>query len=313
MDSLTRYELSLHSDSTRKKKEKHSRAYLKEEWTGYLFVLIPLIGFGIFVLYPSIRSFIMSFTNYNQFAPIDQPVSFIGFNNYIKLFAETPDFWNAVLNTVVLLASIPIGITIGLLIATYINRATHGSKLLSLLYYLPAVTSAVAISIVWNYIFDAESGILNQLFGLKNFLWLDPNDFFVVKIAILIKGVWGGIGGTMLLFLAGLNSIPKEYYEAGTIDGASGFQQFVHITIPMVNPTIFYLLITNVIGHLQAYADAKLFAKGSRNGITVVYYIWEVLVPKGDIGLLGAATTFVAIVIMIITIIQFRRNKMFNL
>lgn len=312
MTSFQKYELSL-KDTKDKKRRKLSKASLREERWGYLFVLIPILGFSIFVLYPSIRSVISSFTDYNQFNPIDMPVNFIGFDNYIKLFTGTPEFWNAALNTVVLLVSIPIGITIGLLVATYINRATHGSKLLSLLYYLPAVTSAVVISIVWNYIFDGESGILNQVFGLGKFLWLDPNDFFVIKIAIMIKGVWGGIGGTMLLFLAGLNNIPNEYYEASKIDGASSLQAFVHITIPMVNPTVFYLLVTNVIGHLQAYADAALFAKGSVQARTIVYYIWDVMVPNGDIGLLGAATTFIAIVIMVVTIFQFKRSKMFNI
>lgn len=294
-----------------KKRQKHSKAFLREERIALLFILLPIIGFCIFVVYPAIRSFVLSFTNYNLFNDIEY--SFVGFDNYVHIFKDKA-FLDSCLNTVVLLVSIPIGITIGLLIATYINRASKGSKLLSLLYYLPAVTSAIIIATIWNYIFNIKNGLINTIFGLKFFDWFNPNDFFVVKIAIVIKGVWGGIGGTMLLFLAGLNNIPFEYYEASKIDGASSLQQFIHITMPMVHPTTFYLIVTNIIGHLQAYADAKFFAGGAGNqSSTIVYYMWSTLYNNGDYNLIGAVGTVFAIVVIIITVIQFSRSKMFDI
>lgn len=295
-----------------RRKQKHTKAYLKEERIAWLFVLIPLIGFAIFVVYPAIKSLYLSFTDYNLFSPADS-VSIVGFDNYVHIFKDKK-FLNACLNTVVLLISIPIGISLGLLVATYINRASKGSKLLSLLYYIPAVTSAIVISTIWNYIFNIQNGVFNAIFGIKNFEWLDPNDFFVAKIAIIIKGVWGGIGGTMLLFLAGLNNIPLEYYEASKIDGATGLQQFIHITMPMVHPTTFYLIVTNIIGHLQAYADAKFFATGAGDqATTIVYYMWNNLYNNGDYNLIGAVGTVFAIVVIIITVIQFSRSKMFDI
>lgn len=295
-----------------RKKHKHSKAFLREERTALLFVLIPIIGFCIFVLYPAIKSFYLSFTDYNLFSPEDS-ITLVGFDNYVKIFHDKK-FLNACLNTVVLLASIPLGITIGLLIATYINRASKGSKLLSLLYYIPAVTSAIVIAVIWNYIFNIQNGVFNAVFGLKHFEWLNPNDFFVAKIAILIKGVWGGIGGTMLLFLAGLNNIPLEYYEASKIDGANSLQQFIHITIPMVHPTTFYLIVTNIIGHLQAYADAKFFASAAGDqATTIVYYMWNNLYNNGDYNLIGAVGTVFAIAVILITVVQFSRSKMFDI
>lgn len=316
MNKLQKFNLSASCKNIltgKTKKKKHSKDYYKEQITAYLFVLIPLIGFLTFVCYPALKAIYLSFTDYSAFLPFNKSISFVGFDNYIKILKDK-DFWNACLNTIVLLISIPIGISIGLLVATYINRASKGSKLLSLIYYLPAVTSAVVIAAIWNYIFNIKNGIINTIFGLSYFDWFSNNDFFTVKIAILIKGVWEGIGGTMLLFLAGLNNIPLEYYEASKIDGVSGLQQFIHITIPMVHPTTFYLIVTNVISHLQAYADAKFFATGAgKQATTIVYYMWDTLYSAGDYNLIGAVGTLFALVVICITIIQFNRSKMFDI
>ena len=316
MNKLQQFNLSQECHdlvSGKKKKKKLSHAFKVEQYTAYLFVLIPMLGFAIFILYPAMKSLYLSFTDYSAFMMFGEKEKFVGFDNYKTIFNDK-DFWNACLNTVVLLISIPIGISIGLLIATYINRASKGSKLLSLLYYLPAVTSAIVIAAIWNYIFNIQNGVINTLFGLTDFDWFDSKDFFVVKIAITIKGVWGGIGGTMLLFLAGLNNIPLEYYEASKIDGATGLQQFIHITIPMVHPTAFYLIVTNIIGHLQTYADAKFFATGAgKQATTIVYYMWDTLYTAGDYNLIGAVGTVFALVVVCITVIQFNKSKMFDI
>ena len=118
----------------------------------------------------------------------------------------------------------------------------------------------------------------------------------------------------MLLFLASLNNIPLEYYEASKIDGANGLQQFIHITMPMVHPTTFYLIVTNIIGHLQAYADAKFFAPAAGDqATTIVFYMWNNLYNNGDYNLIGAVGTVFAIVVILITVIQFSRSKMFDI
>lgn len=290
------------------KKEKLSKSAKKEERTAYLFILIPLLGFLIFTLISSGFSIYQSFTDYN---PIRDTGKWVGFKNYIALF-QNKDFLNAVANTVVLLLSIPLGITAGLLLAVYLKRLAHGSKILSLLFYLPAITSAVSICVVWQYMFNYQYGLINNIFNI-HLNWFDNNDFFLIKIAIFIKGVWGGMGATMILYAAGLNNVPNEYYECSEIDGASKWQQFVHITIPMVSPTTFYLLVTQLISHLQAYADAAIFTKGTKPAQTIIYYIWTYGIEDDRYGMASAAAVSLAIVIVIVTIIQFKRSKMFDI
>lgn len=290
------------------KKEKLSKSAKREERTAYLFILIPLLGFLIFTLISSGFSIYQSFTDYN---PIRDTGKWVGFKNYIALF-QNKDYLNAVANTVVLLLSIPLGITAGLLLAVYLKRLAHGSKILSLLFYLPAITSAVSICVVWQYMFNYQYGLINSIFNI-HLNWFDNNDFFLIKIAIFIKGVWGGMGATMILYAAGLNNVPNEYYECSEIDGASKWQQFVHITVPMVSPTTFYLLVTQLISHLQAYADAAIFTKGTKPAQTIIYYIWTYGIEDGRYGMASAAAVSLAIVIVIVTVIQFKRSKMFDI
>jgi multiple sugar transport system permease protein len=306
MTSLERYQASLRQANVgQNKKKKYSKAFLHEEKHALLFVLVPIIGFLLFTFASTCFSIYQSLTNFN---PLKVTYAWVGLDNYINLFQDKR-FINSCINTVVLLVSIPIGITIGFLIAAFIRKMARGSKILSLLFYLPAVTSAVAICVVWQYMYNYEYGIINLIFGF-NIDWYSNTDFFLVKIAIMIKGVWGGIGSTLILFLAGLNNIPKEYYEASEIDGANRLQQMVHVTVPMVSPTVFYLLVTQVISHLQAYADAKILTKGARQAQTIIYYIWTYGIEDSRYGLASAAAVTLAIVIVIVTIIQFKRSKL---
>lgn len=307
-DVLEKLKLENYALESGKKKEKLSRSAKKEERTAYLFILIPLLGFLVFTLISSAFSIYQSFFDYN---PIKDSSKFVGFDNYINLFQDK-NFLDAVANTVVLLLSIPLGITAGLLLAVYLKRLAHGSKLLSLLFYLPAITSAVSICVVWQYMFNYQYGLINKIFNI-GLNWFDNNDFFLIKIAIFIKGVWGGMGGTMILYAAGLNNVPDEYYECSEIDGASKWQQFVHITVPMVSPTTFYLIVTQLITHLQAYADAAIFTKGTKPAQTIIYYIWTYGIEDGKYGIASAAAVSLALVIAIVTIIQFKRSKMFDI
>lgn len=280
----------------------------REEFTAYLFVIVPIIGFLIFSLASIGYSFYYAFTNFNPILGISK---WVGFDNFVDLFQD-PKFIDACINTVILLASIPIGVTLGLLLAVYLKKLAHGSMLLSLLYYLPAVTSAVAINVIFNYIFKGDFGILNEVLGI-NLYWISEDDGGLVKIAIIIKNVWASIGATMILYLSGLNNIPNEYYEAADVMGASKRQQLANITIPMSNPTTFYVLVTGIIGGLQSYADSQILAQGVSGGRTIVYYIWTYGIgDNADYGLASAASVFLALIIIALSIIQFSRNKMFK-
>ncbi len=280
----------------------------KERRTAHLFILIPFIGFTLFTVFSMVMSIYYSFTDFN---PVKEQTKWVWFQNYQKLLTDE-NFGLACMNTLIFLVTIPIGMFIGLLLATYLKKISHGSKILRLVYYLPAVSSAVAINIIFRYLFDMEHGLINTILGQK-IPWLGTSNPWLIRIAIIIKNIWGAIGGTMLLYLAGLNSIPDSYYEAAKIDGASEFKQFFKITVPLIHPTSFYLLITGIIGGLQSYTDAQVFAQGNKGARTVVYYIWQYGIDKSKYGLASAASTLLAIVIMAITFIQFKKTKMFDI
>lgn len=296
---------------------KKTKKNTKENLTGYLFILVPVIGFLVFTALSMGVSIYFSFTDFDPVIGEGEILDPF-YQNYVKLF-EKQEFLDACINTLILLISIPIGMFIGLLLASYLKNISHGSKALRLIYYLPAVSSAVAINVIWRYIFDIDNGILNTLLGI-DVAWLgaaDPTNIWapnnwLIKFAIIIKNIWGAIGGTMLLYLAGLNSIPDSYYEAAKIDGASPLKQFFTITMPLVKPTSFYLIITGIIGGLQSYADAQVFAEGHYGAKTIVYLIWEYM-RNDKYGLAAAASTLLGLVIMIVTFIQFKKTKMVDI
>lgn len=296
-----------------KMKRKRSKLFVKEERVAFLFVLLPLIGFSIFTMISMGASFFLGFTD---FKPLKDVYEFVGFKNYAEALTD-PNFWRACLNTVVLMASLPLGMFLGLLLAVYLKNLSHGSKALRIIYYLPVVTSAAAVNIIWSYIFQGH-GLFNFVFGLNTVIdggpiyWLGTSNWWI-KLAVIIKNTWGGIGSTMILYLAGLNNISDSYYEAADIDGASNFEKFKYITLPLVKPTTFYLVITGVIGGLQSYTDAKVFKDGHEGLQTVVWYIWHYGINDSRYGLVSAVSAFLAIVIMIITIIQFKTTKMLDI
>ena len=291
----------------KKKHKKTIKAEVKESLYGYLFVLIPVLGFLLFTAWALGYSIFMSFTDYNV---IKGTFKFVGFENYIEIFREE-GFLNEVSNTVLMLLSIPIGVFIGLILAVYLKRLAHGRTLLTILYYLPAVTSTIAILIVFKEIFrSGESGLINGLFGMK-LNWIS-NDPWLIKIAIIVKNIWAGIGGTMILYLAGLNNIPESYYEVARTSGASKWQQFIDITMPMTNNTSFYLIVTGIIGGLQSYADSAVMGSGYAGARTIVYYIWRNGINQSRYGLASAASVMLLIVILIITIILFSKSNVFK-
>lgn len=288
-------------------KKRISKLDKHESVIAFLFVLLPIIGFLIFTIGSMIFSAIYSFANYNPVSDIMKP---IGIKNYVDLFTNkvySKSFVNSIFNTIFLLISVPLGMLIGLLIAAVLNnKKLKASRLFQVLFYLPAVSSAVALNIVFRYIFNNEFGIINLLLGQK-INWL--SDDWLIKIAIILKNVWAGIGGTMILYLAGMLNIGKDYYEAADIDGAGGVKKFFNITLPMITPITFYLLIMGIIGGLQSYADSQVMAQGVEGGQTIVYFIWQKGINQGRYGIASAASILLAVVIMIITTVQFRLSN----
>ncbi|MDR2202389.1 MAG: sugar ABC transporter permease [Clostridiales bacterium] len=222
-----------------------------------------------------------------------------------KLLADS--FKRAVANTLWLLLGVPAGMAAGLAVAHLLNDKTlKGRQFFRVLMYLPAVSGAVALNIIWRYIFNSEFGVVGFLFGHDKY-WL--SDKVLLKLAIIVKGIWGGMGGTMLLYLAGMQNISSTYYEAADIDGASRAKKFFAITLPMLTPVTFYLLVMGLIGGLQSYTESQVFADGVKEGQTIVFFIWQRGISNARYGIASAASILLAAVIMIVTVIQFRLSN----
>lgn len=273
--------------------------------TALAFVSLPTIGFVVFTLAALVAVVYFSFNDYNLFRDEMVPC---GFQNYSDLFANptySEAFGRSIFNTVILLASIPLGMIAGLVLAAVLQSKAvkKASKFFQVLYYLPAVTSAVAVNLVFRYIFNPEYGFINTLLNAE-IPWF-ANEW-LVKVAIIIKNVWSSMGTSMILYIAGMLAIPQSYYESADVDGASATHKFFKITLPLLTPTTFYIIITNIIGGLQSYADAKVFGNGTSGSQTIVWFIWEYGINQGKQGLASAASLVLAVAIMLITVVQFK-------
>lgn len=293
---------------TPNKKKKVSKVERREHLIAFLFILPPIIGFLIFTAVSMGFTFIYSFQDYYARRGVSE---FVGFDHYVSLFSGmfTPgllgnEFIRSVGNTLFLLLSVPVSIVLGLMLAGLLRLGDiKGGKVFQILYYLPAVSSAVALNIVWRYIFQSN-GLLNNILGTST-PWL--SDDTLIKIAIVIKNSLNAMGGAMILFLAGMLNVSKELYEASSLDGAGRLRQFISITLPMLTPVMFYLLITGLIGGLQSYADSQVFAKGDMGAETIVYFVWKQRTNGAEgYGIASATSIFLSVCIMIITIIQFK-------
>lgn len=289
-------------------KKKMNRAEFREHCWGLAFVSPAFIGFLIFMAFPIAFAFFASLTKWNGMNSMTD--NFIGLNNYIKLLGDDK-FWKVLLNTVIYMIGIPIGMILGLVIAVGMNRKIKGIKFLRTLYYVPVVSSLVAVAILWMWVFNYDYGLLNSIVkmisGQHGPNWL--GDEFWVKISMIIFMVWKGLGSSIILYLSGLQGIPRDYYEAAKIDGASGWNLFRDITVPLVSPVTFYLLITGLIGGFQVFVEVLVMVpSGGLNysAATVVFYLYEKAFSSNQMGYGSAMAFILAIFIFIVTAINFK-------
>lgn len=296
-----------------RKKNKKSTLKRNEHLMALAFISVKYVGLIIFTLLPVVFALLYSFTDYYARMETEPFLTRIddlwcGFDNYVQLFTHITygtAFKTSIVNNLIFLVSVPIGILMGLVIAVMLSRedVIHGSRVFRMLIYVPVVSSAVAMSIIWRYIFDNQYGIINQLTGW-DVPWLTDNGW--IKVAIIIKSSWGSIGRTMILCLAALTAVGKDYYEAAELDGAGEFVRFWKISVPLISPTLFYLFCTGFISNLQSYVDAQVFAQGLPGAQTIVYYIWNYGINRSLYGVASAASFLLAVGIMLITLLQFK-------
>lgn len=273
---------------------------------GLLFVMPSVIQFICFFVLPLTLCVTAAMTDWNVLV---QKKTFLGLENFIKIFQDKR-FWIAARNTLYMMLPIPIYMTLGLLFALACHKEIKGNKVFRVLYYLPYISSIVALVLLWKWLFNSEFGLVNQalgLFGIEGPDWMGDPVWTKRMIVIMIS--WKMIGITAIYFLASLKNMPRSYYEAATIDGATATQQFFKITLPLLTPIIFYLSIVNIIGSLQTFIEVDLFTEnGGRNyGVaTIVYYIWQKAFNYSQMGYACATAMIFGLTILVLTLIQFK-------
>lgn len=276
------------------------------ERIGYLFILPSFIHIIAFLFIPLIFSFFLSFRDWTK--PGFQDAPYIGLQNYSFLLSDRR-FWNAMGNSVYYtLLSVPLGMAFSLGIALVLNQKLKGTYLFRTLFFMPVVSSWVAVSIIWLTLLDPQVGIVNYVLtslGLPSINWLgDPRS---AMPAIVIINIWKGAGFNMVIWLAGLQAIPKELYEAASIDGASRLAAFRKLTLPLLAPTTFFMAVTGVIGALQVFTPVYVLTKGgpldSTN--TAVYHIYRRAFQDFDFGYAAAQSWILFAVIFGVTVLQF--------
>ncbi|MBP5266171.1 MAG: sugar ABC transporter permease [Lachnospiraceae bacterium] len=284
----------------------------REERWAWLFIAAPFVGFLCFMAYPIIFAIIVSLSRWTGINSLWGNI--VGFRNYIEIFQDAK-FWKSMGTTIIYMIGIPVGMILGVTIAMGLNRKIPGRRVLTTMYYVPVVSSLVAVSILWAWVFNFDYGLLNSIIkfltGMHGPNWL--GDEVMVKVAMIIFMVWKGLGSSIILYLAGLQNIPRDYYEAAEIDGAGSWDKFANITWPLLSPVTFYILITSLIGGFQVFVEVQVMASnGGKNysAATVVFYLYEKAFKNGQLGYGSAIAVILAIIIFIITAINFHgQNK----
>ena len=274
------------------------------EKKGLLFVLPALVGTFLFIIIPIFCSFGLSFTEWDLL----NNINFVGFSNYKSVFTE-PEFLQILINTVVYAVSTTIfAVIIPLLIASIINNRIKGSELFKTIYFLPFITPAVVIAIVWAWIFDPNIGLVNTLFH-THYTWL-----FSTKLAmpvLIFVSVWKLIGYNVVLFLTGFSTIDKSVYEASKIDGATAYQTFFDITVPLLKPTIYFVTTVTAISSFQIFDLIYVMTQGGPNDSTnvIVYSIYKYAFEYFDIGKSCALAYILFAIILVLALVQKKFTK----
>ena len=274
---------------------------------GWIFILPTMIGLIVLNIYPIFKTIYESFFKTGDFG---RGNIFIGVENYVKLFGDA-EVWQALINTFkYAIVEVPFSIVISLVLAVLLNRKMKGRAVYRTIFFLPMVAAPAAIAMVWRWLFNAEFGLLNHIFGTK-INWVSNPSIAIFSIAII--GIWSIIGYNMVLFISGLQEIPGDCYEAASIDGATGIKQFWHITCPLLSPTIFFVMITRVIGGLQVFDLIYMVIDKNNPALyktqSLVYLFYQNSFVENNKGYGSTIVVLLLAIIMIITVFQMWGQK----
>ena len=290
------------------KKSPGLRMQSKEGILGYLFASPWILGFLIFTLYPVCSSLYYSFTSYNTM----KPPKWIGLYNYIYMLTKDQLFMKSLINTIYYaVLSVPLGIAAGVLVAILLNQKVKGMRLFRTLFYLPTIASSVATALLWLWLMEPNFGLFNTALakiGISGPGWLtDPT---WAKPSLIIMSLWT-VGGGMLIYLAALQDVPQSLYESAAIDGAGAIKQFFKITLPMITPTLFFNLITGVIGGLQVFNQAFIMTNGGPAYSTYfyAYHLYNKAFSEYSMGYASALAWVLLVITLVLSMVIFKTSK----
>ena len=282
-----------------------------ENLVGLFFVSPMLIGVSILVLLPIFATFALSFADWSFITPLSQ-LKWVGFDNFTRLFEDTV-FLKSLRNNAIFVLTVPICMAISLLIAITIDKNVYMKGFFKVAFFMPYISSVVAIAVVWQVLFHPSAGPINQVLkslGIENPpLWIaDPN---FALISIMIIQIWISIGFNMIIYLAGLQSIPRDLYEAADIDGANAWVKFRNITLPLISPTSFFLFITGIISTFKVFDLIAVLTKGGPMNSTsmIVWNLYDTAFVNLKIGYASAIAVVLFIVVFGITVFQWIGQK----
>jgi multiple sugar transport system permease protein len=282
----------------------HSPAARREAITGYLFTAPAVLGFLIWIAGPMLFSAWLSLTEWDLLSPPE----FVGFKNYVTMFQD-PLFWQALRVTFYFtLVSVPLFQVSALAVALLMNVNVRGISVFRTIYFLPSIVPLVANAMLWAWILNSDFGLLNavlRFLGLPKVLWLqDPR---WAMPALITMSLWG-IGGAMLIYLAGLQGVPQQLYEAAELDGANFWHRFRHVTIPMLSPVIFFNLLLGLIGALQTFTQGYIITNGGPQNSTLFYalYIYRKAFTTFQMGYAAALAWVLFIIVLVLSGFVFR-------
>lgn len=288
---------------------RRSRRRWHEARAAYLFLLPNIVGFLLFSMLPVIATLVISTLNWDL---IRSP-GFVGFGNYKTLFVEDPIFRQVVGNTIYYVAGVvPLSIVLSLMLALAMNNGLKGISLFRAIFFIPVITSSVAVAMLWRWLYNTDFGLINvalDAVGLPAVPWLTSTDWAMP--AVIIMAVWKNLGYNMVIYLAGLQGIPPTLYEAAALDGAGWWSRFKDITVPLLGPTTFFILVISIINSFQVFDLTFILTQGGP-GIattTIVMYIYDQAFRYFQMGYAAALAWVLFMAIFAITLIQMRLQK----
>lgn len=289
-------------------KKKGKPFWKKEGFQAYMFMIPTLIGFPVLCAYPMLYSLYSAFCDWDG---INSPV-WRGLKNFKYLLFIDPVFLKSIRVTFAFaLINVPVTLILGLALAVLLNKKIPGIKLFRVIYYLPTIVPGVAAIILWQFIFKSDVGLLNGILGqlgLSPVGWLTSEHVVLFSLSII---KWWGVGGMMIIFLSGLQSVPADVFEAASLDGATGWAQFRHVTFPMITPVVFLQLITGLIGCMQSFAEAQIMTGGGPNFSShfINYDIYVNAFGNQKYGRACAESWILFLIILVFTALIFKKSE----